>query len=333
MDLVRDTRIREWWEHKVAPVCGAFYGTLFLAGVPVSGSWVAALTLLLAIAAQATFVSVINDLSDREVDRLAGKAARNEGRQAPVVLLIISIAVGACVAFLWRERTMLLAVYACGWIAFSLYSIPPFRFKGRGLSGVLCDAGGAHLFPALTAVLSASEVHASEVRAAWTVTIAVWAFANGIRGILWHQLRDAEADRRTGVRTFVVRRGETVAVRVAAWLAFPVELVALSLMLWLLHSIWPLLALAVYSVLMLLRPIRYGVRAVIVAPSPATFVVMSHFNGGYLPPSILLASALVHPLDGFALALHLLLFPRHTWQNVREILGLVRLGTRPRQPS
>jgi 4-hydroxybenzoate polyprenyltransferase len=328
MDLVRDTRISEWWEHKVAPVCGVFYGTLYLAGVPVSASWVAALTLLIAIAAQATYVSVINDLTDREVDRLAGKSVRNDGRYTPVILLVLSIAAGACVAFAWRERTMLLTVYACGWVAFSLYSIPPFRFKERGIAGVLCDAGGAHLFPTLTAVFCAAQVHGP-----WVVVTAVWAFASGVRGILWHQLRDAEVDRRTGVRTFVVRSGERAAVRVAAWIALPVELVALTLMLWQLRSIWPLLALALYAGLMLLRPMRYGARAVIVEPAPATFVVMSDFNGGYLPQSILLASAMVHPTDVFALALHLLLFPRHTWQNVREILGLARLGTRSRQPS
>jgi 1,4-dihydroxy-2-naphthoate octaprenyltransferase len=318
-------RAGEWWEYKIAPALAAFYGASWLAQTPVSASWRAAVVLIVALAAEAAYVSVLNDLTDRADDRAAGKTLR----PASPLVLAVSLAVGACVAYLWRHDALLVAAYAGGWLAFSLYSLPPFRLKTRGLPGVLCDAAGAHLFPALTAVLLASR----ERDAVWLAAVAAWAFASGVRNILWHQLRDREADLRTNAGTFVVRRGVSAATRVAVWGAFPLQLLALAAMLWRLWSLWPVAALALYALLMGLRPYRWGVRARIVAAEPRSFVVLNEYDEGYLPAAILFASALVHRADFIVLAVHLALFPRHTLQNVRELAGLLFLRRHARDPA
>lgn len=318
-------RAGEWWEYKIAPALAAFYGTSFLARTPVFASWREAVVLIVALAAEAAYVSVLNDLTDRADDRAAGKTLR----PASPLALVIALVAGACVAFLWRHDPLLVGAYAGGWIAFSLYSLPPFRLKKRGFAGVVCDAAGAHLFPALTAVLL---VPAGR-ELVWVIAIAVWAFASGIRNILWHQLRDRDADLRAGVDTFVVRRGVSTATRVAVWIAFPLQLLALAVMLWRLRSLWPVAALALYALLMALRPYRWGVRARIVAAEPRSFVVMNEYDEGYLPAAILFASALMHRADFLALAVHLALFPRHTLQNVRELGGLLFLRRHARDPA
>lgn len=325
MRLNRAVRASEWWEYKIAPVLAAFYGTLLIAGLPVSASWRAALMLVVAIAAEAAFVSVLNDVTDREVDRAAGKTLRHPSP----LMLVLSVAIGAGVGWLWRHDARLVMAYAAGWLAFALYSLPPFRLKTRGIAGVICDAAGAHLFPALTAVLLAS--HA--VNRAWLAAVAVWAFSSGVRGILWHQLRDAEADRRAGVRTFVMRHGVAFAERAGSFVVFPLQLVALAAMLWQLHSVWPLVALALYAVLMLLRPFRWDMHAAIVRPSSRSFQLLNEFDEGYLPVAILAASGELHRADWIVLAVHLALFPRHTWQNAREVAGLVRLRRHARKPA
>lgn len=42
----------------------------------------------------------------------------------------------------------------------------------------------------------------TEVIAEWTTVVALWSFAAGVRGILWHQLEDAVHDKEIGLRTF-----------------------------------------------------------------------------------------------------------------------------------
>jgi 4-hydroxybenzoate polyprenyltransferase len=323
--LNRVIRASEWWEYKIAPVLAAFYGKLLLAGTPVSAHWRDALTLVLALVAEAVYVSVLNDLTDREIDGAAGKTPRGDSTVVPLVLLATSVGIGACVAWLWRGNPLLVAAYAAGWIAFTLYSLPPFRFKHRGLLGVVCDASGAHLFPTLTAILLVSDRDT-----VWLLATAAWSFASGIRGILWHQLRDADADVLANVQTFVVRRGAQVATRIATHVAFPIQLLALAIMLWQLRTIWPLVALAIHTLLMLLRPMRWNVRATIVTPGAQSFLALNEFDESWFPASILFASGRAHPLDFVVLAIHLLAFPRHTLQNVRELAGLVRLRRRAR---
>lgn len=318
-------RAGEWWEYKIAPALAVFYGTLWLAQTAVAGSWRAAGVLVIALAAEATYVSLLNDLTDRADDRAAGKALR----PAPPLGLAASLGVGAWVVYLWRHDPLLVAAYAGGWIAFSLYSIPPVRLKTRGFAGVVCDATGAHLFPVLTAALLASR----ERDRFWLAAVALWAFASGVRNILWHQLRDRDADLRAKAGTFVVRTGASAAIRVAVWCAFPLQLLALAAMLWRLWSIWPLAALVLYALLMALRPYRWGVRPRIVASGPRSFVVLNEYDEGYLPVALLFASALTHRADFLVLAVHLALFPRHTMQNLRELGGLLFLRRHTRDPA
>ena len=318
-------RASEWWEYKIAPALAAFYGTLWFAQTPVSASWRAAVFLIVALAAEAAYVSVLNDLTDRDDDRAAGKTLR---RASPLIL-IAALAIGACVAFFWRHDPLLVVVYASGWVAFSIYSLPPLRLKKRGLAGLLCDAAGAHLFPALTAVLLASSDHDR----VWLVAVAAWSLASGIRNIIWHQLRDREADLHTNAGTFVVRRGVLAATRVAVWIAFPLQLLALAAMLWRLQSIWPVAALGLYTLLMALRPYRWDMHPRVVCPVPRSFVVLNEYDDGYLPVALLFASALTHRADFIVLALHLALFPKRTLQNVRELAGLVSLRRHASRPT
>lgn len=324
----RIIRASEWWGYKVAPALGAYYGTLFLARVPVATTWRTALVLIAAIAVEAAYVSLLNDLTDRDIDHAAGKPLRTGSPALPLALLIACIVAGAAIAYAWRGDLPVVVTYAAGWLAFTLYSLPPFRFKTRGIHGVICDAAGAQLLPAVMAVLVAAGATRSSADATWLGAVAAWAFANGVRGIVWHQLRDEEADRRTNVGTFVVRRGAGTATFIATWIAFPVELLALAAMLATLHSVWPIAALALYAALMLLRPRRYGAHASIVTPAPRSFLILNEYGEAYLPVAILIASALVNRIDAVVLAVHLFLFPRQSLQLIREVAGLARIRSR-----
>jgi 4-hydroxybenzoate polyprenyltransferase len=319
-------RAGEWWEYKLAPIFAAFYATALTLHVPVSSLWLAALTLLLALVPGAAYVSVINDLTDRDEDLAAGKANRLAGRSHGDAAALVAITVGAGLVFcfLWRRDTLLLSIYLAAWLAFSLYSLPPFRWKTRGILGVLCDASGAHLFPTLVAVVLAFRAADRPVSVPWIIAVGVWTFANGIRGILWHQLTDLEHDRHAGVRTFAQRHSPRATARLGTFVAFPLEVTALAALLWQMRSVGAVAALLVYLLFVVLRVWLWGMSAVIVTPKPRFLIVLHEYYDAWLPIAVLVVSALRYPFDAIVLVLHLLVFPARALQALRDVVKALR---------
>jgi hypothetical protein len=193
----------------------AAYATAWMLEVPVSAVWSALVLALVAVIPCAAYVSVINDLTDRHDDATAGKANRltDQPRAVVALLLIGTIAPAVVLLWYWWSDPLLRWTYACVWIAFSLYSIPPARLKHRGFAGVLADASGAHLFPTLLFVLLIVRGAERPVDPIWLGAVGIWALCDGLRGILWHQLGDRRArdSRRVSAGT---RRARSCAV---AW--------------------------------------------------------------------------------------------------------------------
>jgi 4-hydroxybenzoate polyprenyltransferase len=320
-------RAGEWWEYKLAPILAAFYATALTLQVPVSTLWAAALTLLLALVPGAAYVSVINDLTDYDEDLAAGKRNRLLGRSRAYAAMLVAITVGAGVVFciLWRNDALLLGVYLAAWLAFSLYSLPPFRFKARGILGVLGDASGAHLFPSLVAVILAFREADRPVSAAWLAAVGAWALANGMRGILWHQLTDRDNDRVAGVRTFAQLHPPHVAARLGTFAVFPLELAGLAAMLWQMRSGWAVALLVVYALFAALRIYRFRLNPVIVAPKSRFLIVLHEYYDLFLPVAILIQSR-----DWIVLAIHLVLFPNRWLHPAGYALQLWRERRRPR---
>lgn len=275
--------------------------------MPLHSAWRAALSLLVAIVAAAAYTSLINDVTDRHDDAAAGKRNRVAGRSPAKVAALIAVTAmaGLLFAWLWRGDARLLACYLGTWLAFSLYSLPPFRLKTRGVAGVLCDAAGAHLFPALMAVFAAG----GSVSATWIASVAAWSFAYGMRGILWHQLDDAANDRAAGVGTFACRHPRAAAIA-GTFVVFPLELIALAAMLWQIGSAWPASFLALYAIHAVLGARRWRTSPVIVVPKPRFFIVLHEFYSDLFPIALLIAAALRDRRDVAILAAHVALFPQ-----------------------
>jgi len=305
-------RAGEWWDYKLVPIVTFFYATALLVRADILTLWPQALLLLLSLIPGAAYVSVINDITDIRDDLAAGKHNRMAGRsrlfQAATVLLTLTG--GAWFFWIWRDGPLLLGLYAAAWIAFTLYSVPPLRLKSRGLAGVVADACGAHLFPTLVAVALAFAALRVPVDLLWLIGVAAWALGYGLRGNLWHQLLDRDSDHASGVRTFAQRHPPEVAARLATWFAFPLELAGLTVLLWKMDHVLPVLALAVHLCLGYRRVRLWKMRPVVADPKPGFFIVLHEYYDVLLPVSVLLASALSHPFDLAVLAIHLLLFHR-----------------------
>lgn len=285
-----------------------------------SSLWISALSLLLAIVPAAIHASVINDVTDLAGDLEAGKRNVLAGRSRSMVASLITLTVGAgfLFAWLWRDDAPLLSFYVAIWLAFSLYSLPPFRFKERGAAGVLCDAAGEQLFPALVAVFLACRGAQRAVSVAWIASVAVWALAYGLRGIVWHQLTDVENDRAAGFRTFARLHPRATPV-IGTFIVFPLELGALAAMLWQIGSAWPPAFLMLYALYAIRSARRWQTAPVIVVPKPRFFIVLHQFYSDLFPVALLTAASVRDWRALIVLAAHLLLFPGRVLHAIRRL--------------
>ena len=333
-DLISLIRADEWWEYKLVPILSTFYATALVLHVAVSSLWAGALLLLLAVVAAAVYASVINDVTDRADDVAAGKRNRVAGRSRSLIAALIAVTVGAgfLFAWLWRDDARLLLCYLATWLAFSLYSLPPFRFKGRGAAGVLCDAAGEQLFPTLVAVFLACRGAQRTASGAWVASVAIWALAYGLRGIVWHQLTDVDNDRATGVRTFA-RRHPLAAPLIGTFVAFPLELGALAAMLWQIGGAWPPAFLVFYVLYAVRSARRWQTAPVIVVPKPRFFIVLHQFYSDLFPVALLITASVRDRWDLVVLAAHLLLFPRQVVHAIRRLrASTARTVVKPSEP-
>jgi hypothetical protein len=173
--------------------------------------------------------------------------------------------------------------------------------------------------------LAASRGAQRAVSGAWVASVAVWALAYGLRGILWHQLTDAGNDRAAGVRTFV-RRYPCVAPAVGTFAIFPLELAALAAMLWQIRSAWAAASLVLYALYAIRSARRWQTAPVIVVPKPRFFIVLHEFYSDLFPVALLLTAAARDRRALVVLGVHLLIFPRRAFHALSRIASKRRVS-------
>jgi hypothetical protein len=322
--VARTIRTGQWWYHKLVPIYSVFYATAYVQHVSVASIWSAAVALLLAIVPCAAYVSLVNDLTDRADDRHAGKFNRMAGRPVWQMTVLVTAPLCAAVFFilLWRDDILLVGAYLCSWLAFSVYSLPPFRLKSRGVLGVIADACGSHVFPALVAALLARRATGGPIDQVWTAAVAAWALGYGLRGILWHQLYDFEADRKAGVQTFVLTHSARAAVGFAR-LALVIEIAGLAIVLWQIKSPLPPLFLLIYTVFAILKSRIWNVAIVIAEPCDRYSILGTEYYTLLFPFALLLSSALQYPADWVVLIAHSIVFRQPAVLFFREMRQLL----------
>jgi 4-hydroxybenzoate polyprenyltransferase len=316
--VLQSMRASEWWI-LLSPMFAALYATAYQLKLSIASLWPQLLLALAAVVCLAGYVSLINDLTDREQDVASGKVNRqvNMPRGAVAMLFALCIAPGAVIASTWRHDSILLWLYLASWISFSLYSIPPFRFKARGVFGAVADTSGARLFPTMLLVVLVYRSAGRPVDRIWFATVALWVFCYGLRQTLFHQVVDLENDHDADVRTFAQRYGPVTVQRLVNRLLFPLELAALAGLLWLSTSYVSCAALIFYALLEVWRTRLSGVAPItILSPEGSTHLdintrqVLFRFYELLLPMAFLTSSCLKHPWDGIILIAHLLIFAR-----------------------
>ncbi len=318
-------RANTWWDHKLSPILATIYATGTLARIPFSSLWPVVGLALLALIACASYVSVLNDLTDAKDDQASGKPDRWAGKPRiyAAVLLATCVTAGGGFLIAWRNDMLLFLAYLLCWLAFTLYSAPPFRLKARGIWGVLADASGAHLFPTLFAALLVFRWNRTEAIAQWTILIALWSFAAGVRGILWHQLEDIVNDRKIGLRTFACLHKKG-AERLGL-LAFLLEAVAFMAMLWATRNALAALFLVFYGLFAWIRRRLLGTDVAIAKPGQSSRMAMAEYYIVFYPLAFLLALSWQQPLALLLLLFHGVLFSRQGLYLVHEVVLILRM--------
>lgn len=291
--------------------------------------------MLIALIVCASYVSLVNDLTDEREDQASGKPSRwqKESRIYSVLLLVLSLAAGGGFLIVWRREPLVFWTYSLSWLSFTFYSVPPFRLKVRGAWGVLADASGAHLFPTVFAVILLCQWTGMEIPAKWIVIVALWSFAAGVRSILWHQMEDAASDSKIGLRTFACLHGAKATERLAT-LAFVVESLSFLAMLWLTRNAVAASVLAIYVLFAWVRWRTLGTHVAIVNPGQASRMALAEYYIALYPLAFLFTASWQQSSTLWLLLFHCLLFSGQIRRLAHDfVLMLVRHNSDPRPNS
>jgi len=301
-----------WWTNKIAPLLGTAYAVAVVLHVPVGALWPLLLRLLLAVIPAAAYVSVLNDLTDLEDDRRCGKPNRlsdfSPGARAG--LLVVCLLLGAAGGWLLSPYPIACLFYAANWVPYTLYSAPPLRLKARGGWGVLMDACGAHLLPALWAASLIAEGTGQKLPLLFVAPLGVWSLSLGIRGILRHQMMDRERDRQAGVGTFAARTNPHSIDQLVRWGVLPAEFAGLAALLAQAGTWWPWALLVLDQLVEGLRICFLQARFTAAGPGAADRFLLAEYYELFYPLTFLLLLAQREPAGWGLAGLHLLLFSR-----------------------
>ena len=326
--LMQRLRLSKPWRYKAPFLISVPYAVIEFGEVAPGQAGLALALSCCTILGIAGFGYFLNDYTDREEDRLAGKANVTSTLR-PLALwallaFLLCLAVAPWALYFPMDGTSL-GLLAAEFGLFLLYSAPPIRLKERGFAGVLADAGYAHVVPALLAAHTFALLGTLEPAPLlpYLVCLGIWQAVVGLRNIVLHQAGDHAKDLATGTRTWATATGLARVRRVQQALLL-LEILGAGAYL-VLAAPWPWLLPAAYLLFVLqvwyfrVRTWRIGLPEDL--PGRLT-VLADDFYCGWLP--LVLLGGLIVTDWRFAplLAAHLLLFPNGLLPFLRNLWGV-----------
>ncbi len=148
----------------------------------------------------------LNDLTDIEPDRIAGK--RNMFllfSKTTIGLIGIGCLIFTILPWLLFPFTIISLFFICLEIGlFAIYSFKPFRLKEKGWAGLVADALYAHVIPVMFAVYTFTLIKNPLFNLEFChITGVLWVFLTGTRNILKHQIEDFDNDQKSNTKTLL----------------------------------------------------------------------------------------------------------------------------------
>lgn len=200
--LPRMIRWDDWYDSKLPLFFLACYYLLLIHHDVRLQNLVLLLFLGIFFSALASFGYMLNDYSDRFVDRGSGKenvmGSLSDWQQVLVLVTTLSISLIAFIPFYHYQFAVVSLFFS--YISSILYSTRPFRLKEKGHWGIICVSLAQRVFPLLI-IFGIFEYFRLD-----TVIFLALSFLIGLRWILIHQLLDRDKDIQTKVETFAVSK-------------------------------------------------------------------------------------------------------------------------------
>lgn len=321
----------DWWFYKIPPLLAIAYAEILLQATPPQQSIATLLTLLASMFFVAAYGHVVNDIFDVEVDLHAGKQNRMAFLSNPQRLLLCVTLAGLglvpwlFIGFSTQSAILLAAIY----ILLTIYSAPPLRLKEKDIWGVMTDTAQVHAVPTLLVATIFSHLAGTpQPESAVLATAATaWAFLAGIRGILLHQIWDRDSDLSAGVTTLVTRIGVESARFWITYISFPLELLLLTLLIFVISQFAPsLLIFCAFYFLLRIISTQSAVTALDPAPAQKTYILPHDFYEVWLPLAFLILLAIRKPVFLSLLVIHIGLFYPSIAQRAAEFNPLLLSG-------
>jgi colanic acid/amylovoran biosynthesis glycosyltransferase len=309
--FAHNLRLSNPWKFKVPVLISIPYLLLFDAK-DVSESYFFIGLSYCTIVGIACFGYLTNDLADRRTDEISNKpnGTSNLGTVSIILVGFAAMVFAILPWFVFPTSLLSWGLVLLELLLFVLYAFPPFRLKELPFIGAITDALYAHAVPALLA--SITFVYLIDQlpvnRSSLLISLVAWQFVVGLRGIIFHHLKDYNNDISSNTRTLATQLGIERLERITKRFLIPVEF--LSFLVFVYQLNWNLpLALSIASVfilrsvfLQIKMPKAYGFR---------TFV-HAHLDDFYIRwfPLIILGFLLISEPKFLGLAcIHVLFFP------------------------
>jgi len=321
-------RAKDWWEYKFPPMLAIAWLIIqnsqftFLHFLPLISVLMSAITL------GAIYVSILNDATDVVEDTRAGKKNRMAAYTTvqQTILVLLPLVAGLCIVNIFLNlRSYAGLLYCAAYIAFTLYSLAPFRLKERGAAGIVADALGSQVFPTLFIAVCLYQYTNQEIRILPFVFLAVWLLCFGLRGILWHQLADKENDKTSGLLTIIQNMNEVQLARLGI-LIVTIEIIAFAAYILFnhLYSIIPGLIFYLFYIWMQFK--NDHIEQILIDPKAKQYrIFLFEYYQVFLPLSVLIVCVFKNPVNITGLLFHCILFHSNILRICKDVKKLLQM--------
>ena len=172
----------------------------------------------------ASFGYMINDFSDREVDKKVGKQkviTKISPHVAQFILFSIFL-LGILISFpFWKHNYVFLVLLIAIYMLSSSYSLPPLRFKEKQWMGIIVASITQRVLPAFLCFIAFNYF-------SWdSLLFLLLYFTVGIRGEMVHQIKDYKNDLKTNVKTLITSTGILEGTHYLLFYIIPIEITLL----------------------------------------------------------------------------------------------------------
>ena len=181
----------------------ATFYILLVTDFNVHGSLWKILSLIASLGLYVIYMYLVNDFFDMPTDKLSGD--HREIHNMPIILvvglLLSVVALSYYITVIIINESLYSLIYTIAYLLATFYSMPPIRFKCRGLYGLISNILIEGFLPVLLISLFFQHVSLDIMFLLYLVSL------RQLELIILHYYADYETDQKAGVKTFVVEVG------------------------------------------------------------------------------------------------------------------------------